>query len=158
MKNQRIEYYGIKDQQSQLYRSQEKECHVWLTLNLNPGKTAAVMKMLEQIVETRAWIKVRELIDGNIFRVCNQCPKTVEHLVAGCAKLANAEYQFVRTACSCAAKTVLSVSFFNTEYLKQFQFLSLCTNSFLGLAVCPCSALSIHPFLCCSLIWRFHTL
>ena len=92
VKNQRIEHYGVKDQQSQLYRSQEKECHVWLTQNLNPGKTAAVMTMLEQMLETRAWKKVRGLIDDNSCRVCNQYPETVEHLVAGCTKLANTEY------------------------------------------------------------------
>ena len=90
--NQRIEHYGIKDQQSQLYRSQEKECHVWLTQNINPGKTAALMIILEQMVETRAWKKVRGLIDENSCRVCNQYPETVENLAAGCAKLANTEY------------------------------------------------------------------
>ena len=36
--------------------------------------------------------KVRGLIDDNSSRVCNQYPEIVEHLVAGCAKLANTEY------------------------------------------------------------------
>ena len=45
---------GRKEQQSKLYREQEQECHVWLSQNLNPGKTAAIMTMLEQMVETRS--------------------------------------------------------------------------------------------------------
>ena len=54
VKNQRIEQYGTKEQQSKLYREQEQECHVSLSRNLNPGKTAAIMTMLEQMVETRS--------------------------------------------------------------------------------------------------------
>ena len=54
VKNERIEQYRTKEQQSKLYREQEQECHVWLSRNLNPGKTAAIMTMLEQMVETRS--------------------------------------------------------------------------------------------------------
>ena len=79
MKNHEIEHYGMKEQQSRLYRAQEY--HVWLTQNLNSGKTTAVMKMVEQMMETRTWKKVRELIDDSSCRVCNQYLETVEHLV-----------------------------------------------------------------------------
>ena len=44
VKNQRIEEYGTKEQQSKLYREQEQECHVCLSQNLNPGKTAAIIQ------------------------------------------------------------------------------------------------------------------
>ena len=47
MKKQRIDEYGRKEQQSKFYREQEQECHVWLSQNLNPGKTAVIMTMLE---------------------------------------------------------------------------------------------------------------
>ena len=54
MKKQRIDEYGRKEQHSKLCREQERECHVWLSQNLNPGKTAAIMTMLEQMVEPRS--------------------------------------------------------------------------------------------------------
>ena len=92
MKKQRIDEYGRKKQQSKLYREQEQECHVWLSQNLNPGKTAAIMTMLEQMVETRSWKEARGLIGDDRCRICNQHSETVEHLVAGCTKLANSKY------------------------------------------------------------------
>ena len=49
-----IEEYSINEQQSRLYTEQEKECHIWLAQNLNPGKTTSIMTMMEQMVETRA--------------------------------------------------------------------------------------------------------
>ena len=54
VKNQRIEQYRTKEQQSKSYREQEQDRHVWLSRNLNSGKTAAIMTMLEQMVETRS--------------------------------------------------------------------------------------------------------
>ena len=54
VKNQRVEEYGTKEQESKLHRGQEQECHVWLSQNLNSGKTEAIMTMLEQVVETRS--------------------------------------------------------------------------------------------------------
>ena len=92
VKNQRVEEYRTKEQQSKLYRGQEQECHVWLSQNLNPGKTAAIMTMLEQMVETRSWKEARGLTDDGSCRICTQHSETVEHLVAGCTKLAKSEY------------------------------------------------------------------
>ena len=92
VKNQRIEKYGTKEQQSKLYGEQEQECHVWLSQNLNPGKKAAIMTMLEQMVETRSRKEARRLTDDGSCRICTKHSETVEHLVAGCTKLANSEY------------------------------------------------------------------
>ena len=92
VKNQRIEQYRTKEQQSKLYREEEQKCHMWLSRNLNPGKTAAIMTMLEQMVETRSWKETRGLTDDGSCRICTQHSETVEHLVAGCTKLANSEY------------------------------------------------------------------
>ena len=92
VKNQRVKEYRTKEQQSQLYRGQEQECHTWLPQNLNPGKTAAIMAMLQQMVETRSWKKARGLTEHGSYRICTQHPETVEHLVAGCSKLAKSEY------------------------------------------------------------------
>ena len=84
----RIESCQAKEQQSKFYSEQEKECHLWLTQNLNLRKTAAIMMMLEQMVETRSWKQTRGLIEDGRCRVCFQHSKTVEHLIAGCQKLA----------------------------------------------------------------------
>ena len=82
----------MKEKQFKLYGGHEQECHVWLSQNLNPGKTAAIMTMLEQMVETRSWKEARELTDDGSCRICTQHSETVEGLVAGCTKLAKSEY------------------------------------------------------------------
>ena len=92
MKTRRIESYQAKEQQSKVYSEQEKECHLWLTQNLNPRKTAVIMTMLEQMVETRSWKQRRGLVEDGRCRVCFRHSETVEPLVAGCQKLANSEY------------------------------------------------------------------
>ena len=88
----RVDKYETKEQQSKLCRGQEQECHVWLSQNLNPGKTVAIMTMLEQMVETRSWKEVRGLTGDVSYRICTQHSETVEHVVAGCTKLAKSEY------------------------------------------------------------------
>ena len=65
---------------------------MWLSQKLNPGKTAAITTMLEQMVETRSWKEARGLIDDGGCRLSTQHSERVEHLVAGCTKLANSEY------------------------------------------------------------------
>ena len=75
-----------------MYWWQEQECHLLLSENLNPGKTATIMTMLEQMVETRSLKEARGLTDDGSCRICTQHSETVEHLVAGCTKLANSEY------------------------------------------------------------------
>ena len=92
MKARTIESYQAKEQQSKVYSEQEKECHLWLTQNLDLTKTATIMMMLEQMVETRSWKQTRGLMEDERCNVCFQHSETVEHLVAGCQKLANSEY------------------------------------------------------------------
>ena len=72
MKKQRIDEYGRKKQQSKLYRTQEQECHVWLSQNSNPRKIAATSTMLEQMLETRSSKEARGLIDDGRCQICNQ--------------------------------------------------------------------------------------
>ena len=92
VKVRRGESYQAKEQQSEIYSEQEKECHLWLTQSLSPRKTAAIMTMLEQMVETRSWKQTRGLMEDGRCRVCFQHSETVEHPVVGCQKLANSEY------------------------------------------------------------------
>ena len=65
---------------------------LWLSQNLSPGKTAAIMTVMEQMVEPRLWEEARELIENGRYRICKQHSETVEHLVAGCTKLENSKY------------------------------------------------------------------
>ena len=92
VENQRVEEYRMKEQQSKLYREQEQECHVLLYQNLSPRKTAAIMTLLQEMVETRSWKEARGLTDDSSCRICSQHSETVEHLVAGCTKLAKNKY------------------------------------------------------------------
>ena len=68
VERKRVEAYEIKEQQGRLFREQE-QCNLWLTQNVNPRKTASVMVMLEQMVETRAWKAARGLIEDGRCRV-----------------------------------------------------------------------------------------
>ena len=83
MKKQRIDEHGRKEEQSKLYREQEQECHVRLSQNLNPGKIAAIMIMLKQMVETRSWKEARGLIDDGRCRICNQQQSNEQSLHVG---------------------------------------------------------------------------
>ena len=47
VKNQMVEEYGMKEQQSKLFRGQEEACHLWLSQNLKPEKMAAIITILE---------------------------------------------------------------------------------------------------------------
>ena len=88
----RIETYKTKEHQSQLYQEQEDECHLWLSQNLNGRKTSLIMKILEQMVETRSWKAARGLVQDGRCRVYHERDQTIEYLVAGCKVLANREY------------------------------------------------------------------
>ena len=54
MRSKRIENYENKEQQSKLFAEQEQECNFWLSQNLDPRKTASILTIIEQMVETRA--------------------------------------------------------------------------------------------------------
>ena len=44
-----------KEMQSNVYKNQELECNEWLKCNLDPKKTAAIIDMQDQMIETRKW-------------------------------------------------------------------------------------------------------
>ena len=58
----------------------------------NTKKTASVMNMLEQMVETKSWKVSRGLAECSKCRLCGQQRKTVKYLLAGCKVLANSKY------------------------------------------------------------------
>ena len=86
-KSKKIENYENKEQQNKLFAEREQECNLWLS-----QKTASILTMIEQMVETRAWKAARGLIEDGRCRICFSHGETVEHLVAGCRVLANSEY------------------------------------------------------------------
>ena len=49
----RREEYLDKQMQSEIFQKQDESCNLWLRQNLTPRKTASVMTMLEQMVETK---------------------------------------------------------------------------------------------------------
>ena len=91
VEKKRMETYKQKELQSDLYRRQEQECHLWLKQRLTPRKTASIMTVIEQMVETRGWKVARGLIEDSRCRLCCEFSETVEHLVAGCKTIANHE-------------------------------------------------------------------
>ena len=92
MRSKIIENYKNKEQQSKLFAEQQQECNLWLSQNLDPRKTASILMIIEQMVETRAWKAARGLIEDGRCRICFSHGETVEHLVTGCRVLANSEY------------------------------------------------------------------
>ena len=60
--------------------------------NTDPRKTASIFALQEQMIETKAWKKMRGLVDQDNCRLCGECKETVQHLLAGCKKLAGSEY------------------------------------------------------------------
>ena len=92
LQEKRIARYTTKEMQSESYRKQENECHLWLKQKLEPRKTAAILTMLEQMVETRSWKVARGLSDNDKCRLCGEYKETVHHLLAGCKVLASGEY------------------------------------------------------------------
>ena len=65
----RLEQYRRKETQSEKYNKQNKKYNIWLVQNLTPRKTSAIMSMVEQTVETRAWKDVRGLAENSQCRL-----------------------------------------------------------------------------------------
>ena len=64
-----------------------------LKQSLDPRKTAAIVNMMEKMIETRVWKVSRGLPCVNVkCRVCGEQKETVDHLLAGCKMLAPSEY------------------------------------------------------------------
>ena len=85
--------YKAKGMQSQVFKGQENESFVWLNTNITPQKTAGIMDLLEQMVETRKWKVLRGIGGGDgKCRLCKTFDETVQHLLAGYEILAGTEY------------------------------------------------------------------
>ena len=60
--------------------------------NTDPPKKASIFILQEQMIETKAWKKMKGLTDQDKCRLCGECKETVQHLLAGRKKLAGSEY------------------------------------------------------------------
>ena len=80
----KMESLKAKKLQSEIPLKSEEEDNGWLKRNTEPIKIASIFSLQEQLVETRAWKKLRRLIDDEMCRVCGKTKKTVQHLLAGC--------------------------------------------------------------------------
>ena len=84
--------YKEKVVQRQVFVWQEGESHMCLNLNATPQKTAGIMNMLEQMVETQKWKALQGVGDTDgkgKLRV--QDDETVQHVVGKCEILQGAE-------------------------------------------------------------------
>ena len=90
---QRKASYKQKQMQSEIWSMQTLDSFNWLQIALNPEKTSSIIQMCEQMVETRYWKKIRGLqVENDRCRVCGKFVENVQHILAGCEKLAGVEY------------------------------------------------------------------
>ena len=88
----KFESFTEKRMQSEIPLGFDKDDHDWLKCNIDPRKTASIFTLQEQMIETKAWQKLRGLADEDKCRLCGAFRETVQHLLAGCKKLAGSEY------------------------------------------------------------------
>ena len=56
IKNKKEAYMGKKMQiEIHVYKQLEEPSHQWLKCNINSAKVGSIIKMLEQVIETKAW-------------------------------------------------------------------------------------------------------
>ena len=76
-----------KELQSEIPKKYSEEDPGWLKCNTGPRKTSSVFALQEQMVETRAWTKIRGLVECDKWRLCGEHRETVHHLLSGFKKL-----------------------------------------------------------------------
>ena len=92
-KKERKETYMKKKMQSEIYKGLENPIQQWMKCNINPAKVSTIIKMQEQIIETRAWKHNRRLVvDTDLCRLCSEVPDRVMHITSGCKILVSREY------------------------------------------------------------------
>ena len=74
-----------KELQSEIPKQYSEEDPGWLKCNTDPRKTSSVFVLQEQMVETRAWTKIRGLVECDKWRLCGEHRETV--LLSGFKKL-----------------------------------------------------------------------
>ena len=89
----RKEKLVAKKMQGKGYNLFDENSHHWLKCNIEPQKVSSIIEMQERMVETRAWKRARNIeIESDMCRLCGKFKESVDHLLAGCEKLAGNEY------------------------------------------------------------------
>ena len=83
---------GEKQLQSEIPKLYGEADFGWLKCNTNPRKTSSIFALQEQMIETKAWKKIRGLVDDDSCQLSGEHRETVQHLLSGCKKLAGTEY------------------------------------------------------------------
>ena len=78
--------------QSEIPSKYDEADYGWLKCNTYPRKTVSIFALQEQMVEPRAWKKIRGHIEDDKCRLCGEYRETIQHLLSGCKKLAGSEY------------------------------------------------------------------
>ena len=64
--------FAEKALQSEIPSKYDEADYEWLKCNTDPRKTASVFALQEQMVESRAWKKIRGLIEDDNCRLCGE--------------------------------------------------------------------------------------
>ena len=91
-KRNKADSFRTKILQSKIPLGYDKGDYRWLRCNEDPRKTASIFSLQDQMVETGSWKKLRGLISEDCCRLCGEYRETVQHLLAGCQKLAGFYY------------------------------------------------------------------
>ena len=61
--------------------------------NINPTNVSTIITFDEQIIETRAWKRIRGLVvDTDLCRLCGEVPEGVMQITSECKMLASRKY------------------------------------------------------------------
>ena len=74
------------------YQSNSEKDSAWFKCNTDPRKRSSKFALQEQMIETRAWKKIKGLMKCDKRRLCSRHRKTVCHLLSGYKKLLGTEY------------------------------------------------------------------
>ena len=84
--------FDEKKVQSEIVSGYAEQLYGWLECNTDPKKTGAIFNMQEQMIENRAWKKLRGIGQVDICRLCGEQKGTLQHLLSGCKKLTVTDY------------------------------------------------------------------
>ena len=86
-KRNRKRSFAEKALQIEIPSKYDEADYKWLKCNTDPRKTVSIFASQEQMVESRAWKKIRGLIEDDKCTLCGEHRETIQHLLSGCKKL-----------------------------------------------------------------------
>ena len=76
-KRSRKSSFAEKALQSEIPSKYDEADYEWLRCNTDSRKTASIFALQEQMVESRAWKKIRGLIEDDKCRLCGEHRETI---------------------------------------------------------------------------------